>query len=352
MKFLRRSRAAKISALVIAAFIVAGGGLIFGLSQRQGLGSKKGNAASTTSTAATGAACPLTGVPTSAGGVPNRPALAVKVDNAPPARPQSGVDSADIVFEEPVEGGLTRLVAVFQCKSPSMIGPIRSARAADVGIIDLLSNPIFMHVGGINPVLQLINSANDHNDDLISDASGILHPSGRHAPYDTYTSAATQWSKYPKDASAPTPVFSYSTSIPTGNPAASAHIPFSSYSDNTWNWNSHTSQWDLSVNGNPATDSATSSPVAVSNVVAMKVQITYGPWQEDANGDLEVQVNFTSGGDVTVLRNGESITGTWTRNSLNLPMQLVGQNGDPILLAPGETWVELVPNAIPVTVNP
>src|SRR5579885_2020678 len=78
-------------------------------------------------TTPSGPPCPLTGQPT-ASGVPQRPALAVKVDNYPDARPQSGLDKADIVFEEPVEGGITRLVAVFQCSQASLVGPIRSAR--------------------------------------------------------------------------------------------------------------------------------------------------------------------------------------------------------------------------------
>ncbi len=59
--------------------------------------------------------CPLTGAPAPNGSVPQRPALAVKIDNYPAARPhQAGMDKADIVFEEPVEGGITRYAAVFQ----------------------------------------------------------------------------------------------------------------------------------------------------------------------------------------------------------------------------------------------
>ena len=80
------------------------------------------------------AACPLSGVPAPTGGVPNRPAMAVKVDNYPTARPQSGLDKADIVFEQPVEGGITRYVAVFQCNDAFLIGPVRSARSIDIGI--------------------------------------------------------------------------------------------------------------------------------------------------------------------------------------------------------------------------
>ena len=71
----------------------------------------------TTTTTAPAPPCPLTGLPAPNGSVPQRPAMAVKIDNYPAGRPQSGLDKADIVFEEPVEGGITRYAAVFQCRT-------------------------------------------------------------------------------------------------------------------------------------------------------------------------------------------------------------------------------------------
>jgi len=98
--------------------------------------------------------CPLTGTTAPGGKVPARPALAFKVDNYPNARPWSGIDKADIVFEEPVEGFITRLVAVFQCQQAPLVGPIRSARYVDQGITGLLSDPILIHVGDIDQVAK------------------------------------------------------------------------------------------------------------------------------------------------------------------------------------------------------
>ena len=91
---------------------------------------------STTAAATDAATCPLTGSPVPGGGpVPQRPALPVKVTNYATARAQTGLNKADIVFEEPVEGGITRFVAVFQCQDASLVGPIRSARNIDIGIL-------------------------------------------------------------------------------------------------------------------------------------------------------------------------------------------------------------------------
>src|SRR5579862_5676604 len=158
----------------------------------------------------TGPACPLTGrTPPGGGEVPKRPALAFKVDNYPDARPQSGLDKADIVFEEPVEGLITRFVAVFQCQPATLIGPVRSARAVDVQILDQLNHPLFFHVGGIDPVLSMIASANDDNLDLGYHSSIVTHPAGRYAPYDTYMSTAGGWSLAPADTTPPEPLFTY-----------------------------------------------------------------------------------------------------------------------------------------------
>ena len=106
----------------------------------------------TTTTTAPAPACPLTGVPApNVRSVPQRPAMAVKIDNYPAGRPQSGLDKADIIFEEPVEGGITRFAAVFQCQDAALIGPVRSARNIDIGILGQLGNPLLAHVGGHQP---------------------------------------------------------------------------------------------------------------------------------------------------------------------------------------------------------
>jgi len=149
----------------------------------------------TTDTPAAGPVCPLTGTPAPGGKVADRPALAFKVDNYPNARPWSGVDKADIVFEEPVEGFITRLVVVFQCQEAQLVGPIRSAREADQGIADLLSHPILIHVGSIDQVTDLLDASNLTNIDLRYPqyAGIIVNPAGRQAPYDTYASTSGGW---------------------------------------------------------------------------------------------------------------------------------------------------------------
>jgi hypothetical protein len=294
-----------------------------------------------------GALCPLTGVPASGNALPQRPALAVKVDNYPQARPQSGLDQADIVFEEPVEGGITRLAAVFQCQSPALVGPIRSARAVDAQILDQLSKPILIHAGGINPVLALLQSGNLIDDNVFFHGAIVKNIPGRYAPYDTYVSAAAAWGLNPSDTAPPAALFTYA-STSAGTPVTSVHIPFTGTNNTLWTWNAASGHWLLSYSGRPATV-ANGAQIATTNIVVQTVHVTYGPWLENDVGGLEVQSQMTGSGPLTVLRNGVAITGTWHRAALNDPTTLTASDGSSIALQPGQTWVEIVPSTVPVT---
>src|SRR5580700_3797512 len=182
----------------------------------------------TTTTTAPPPVCPLTGQPAPGGTVPQRPAMAVKIDNYPAGRPQSGLDKADIVFEEPVEGGITRYAAVFQCQDAALIGPVRSARNIDIGILGQLGNPLLAHGGGINPVLANINASPIVNVDLGTSNSLMIHPAGRYSPDADFTSTAIVYRTHPTMTTPPQPLFSYSTALPgAGSPVATVNINFS-----------------------------------------------------------------------------------------------------------------------------
>jgi hypothetical protein len=314
-------------------------------------------ASSTTSTTAAPAAatCPLTGLPVPGGGpVPQRPALAVKIDNYPDARPQSGMDKADVVFEEPVEGGITRYAAVFQCQDAPLVGPVRSARNIDIGILGQLGTPLLVHVGGIDPVLANINASPLVNIDLGSYGSLATHPSGRVAPYDTYSTTAQLWGTRPTMTTPPQPLFSYSTKVPQGTTVASVGIDFSGTSDVTWKYNPTTSTFLRYYNGTEADMLSDGVQNSAANVIVQYVQISYGPWLENSEGGLEVQADLypDASGNAIIFRNGTEITGTWSRAALGSPTQFTTSSGTKIPLQPGQTWVELVPNTITATTTP
>ncbi|HZM54193.1 MAG TPA: DUF3048 domain-containing protein [Acidimicrobiales bacterium] len=308
----------------------------------------------TTSAAAVpGAPCPLTGAPAPGGTVPARPALGVKIGNYPNDRPSAGLNQADIVFEEPVEGAITRLVAVFQCQGAALVGDVRSARQPDAGILSQLSNPLFVHAGGINPVIALLAASHliDKNLYTGSNGSAIIQQPGRVAPFSTFVSTSTLWALAPSNTSPPAPIFTYSATLPSASvkgSGVSVHIPFSSSSDVTWQWSPSAGKY-LRFYGLTPDKLLNGSQTTASDVVIMSVPTAIGSWVENSEGGHEVDVTATGSGPLVVMRNGAAIAGTWSRATLAQPATLTASNGTPITLQPGNTWEELVPDGIAVT---
>jgi hypothetical protein len=327
------------------------GGVLASCSNGGPPGARYPTSLSTTTAAATGQRCPLTDLPARGGAVPERPALAVKVDNYVAARPQRGLDAADIVFEEPVEGGITRFVAVFQCEDAQSVGPIRSARNIDVGILGQFGRPILVNVGGIDPVLADIANSPIVETDLRFESSLAQHPPGRSAPYDTYASTAALWARHRTLDTAPGPIFHYAAAPPAGNRATSVRIPYSG-GPVVWTYDAATGQYLRSYGTSPDR-LADGTQDAAANVVVQVVQVTYGPWLENDLGGLEVQANLyeDAGGPAELFRNGVEVAGTWTRDSLGAPTSFRTASGATFALQPGRTWVELVPSTIPVSVS-
>ena len=329
-------------------------GTVLGILLTQGSSPEKAASTTTSSRPATPlVTCPLTGTPAPGGTVPARPALAVKIGNYTDDRPSAGLNQADVVFEEPVEGSYTRLVAVFHCQGAALVGDLRSARQPDVAILSQLSNPIFLHAGGINPVLGLLADAPIQDKNILQGGfdSVTIHSSGRYAPYATFTATAPAWALNPGDVTPPAPIFAYSAVPPVGSVPGSGiavHIPFSSTSDVTWTWNPATSSYLRSYAGVPD-KLLDGSQTATRNVVILTVPTFIGPWLENSEGGHEVEVTATGSGPLVVLRNGIAITGTWTRPDLTGPTALVASDGTPITLQPGNTWEELAPQGVPVT---
>ena len=304
---------------------------------------------------ATGAStCPLSGLPAPSGGVPERPAMAVKVDNYPSARPQSGLDKADVVFEEPVEGNITRYAAIFQCNNASVIGPVRSARNIDVGILGQLGNPLLAHVGGIDPVTHNIETSPIVNVEINNNESLMFHPAGKVPPDADYTSTDLISRTHPSMTIAPHPLFSYSNTPPAGSAVSTVNIDYSNMSNVTWKYNPSLNVFQRFYYGTTPDLLEDGTQNAAANVVVQYVQITHGPWVEDRNGSLEVQADLypNASGTAVVYRNGVAVPATWHRSTLGSPTQFDDNSGKPIPMQPGQTWVEIVPNTTLATTTP
>ncbi len=312
--------------------------------------------APTTTTTRPVPVCPLTGTPAPGGDIPQRAAVAVKVENLPAARPQWGLDSADIVFEEPVEGGITRYIAVYQCGTASRIEPVRSARFVDADILEPLGKVLFGYSGAIQPVVNEIDSPASLLEDVGASKAPAAYTSDatRLAPHNLETSTAALYKAaktlgYPKK-DVPPPYFKYGPLPAGGQPVNAVHIDFP-LDVTTWQWSTTTGRWLRSYSDTGLAVQGDGVQISAANVVILHVVEYRTPYLEDANGAREYQLQLTGTGPAWIFRDGREFQGTWRRLSLTQSATFVEANGTEITLSPGNTWEELVPTVSPVTVS-
>jgi hypothetical protein len=297
--------------------------------------------------------CPLSGLKPKTT-VPIRPALAVKVENLPAARPQTGLSWADIVYEEPVEGGITRFIAIYQCQNASRIEPVRSGRLTDVDVLVQFNHPLFAYAGGKPRVIQAIRRAGiiDINYNVRDVVKAYHRDLNRQAPHNLYTSTKELYSaaKSLYEPELPDSVFTYSETVPAGAvKARSAHVPFSSSSDVFWKWSKTKKVW-LRFHGTVPHVSSDGTQFSAKNVVVQLVTIKMTDLT-DSNGAPSPKAITVGSGKTYVLRDGKVIKGTWERDKASDITKFLDASGNEIPLAPGNTWVELLPNTLKVTIK-
>lgn len=304
-----------------------------------------------------GPVCPLTGAPPSHGKVPRRPALAVKVENLPAARPQYGLDHADIVFEEPVEGGITRFIAVFQCHNASRIEPVRSARLVDPDILEPLGKVLFAYSGAIQPVIDKVDAPGSLLEDVGANGSAgtaYSRDPGRYAPHNLETStgllyAAAAAAHYPDTL--PKPLFSYGALQPGSTPVSAVHINFP-LDVTSWTWDAATGRWLRSYSDTGPAMQGDDVQLNAVNVVVLHVVEYPTPYVEDETGAHENELVLTGTGKAWVFRNGREFKATWSRPTLADVTTFIGPGHQKLRLAPGNTWEELVPTSSTIDISP
>lgn len=308
--------------------------------------------------------CPLTDEPAPGGSVPRRAPIAVKIGNEPgpdagglgAARPQSGLNEADIVYDTPAEGGIMRYVAIYQCGNASKIGPVRSYRWVDARILAQFRHSILAHVGGIAPDLNELNSFSYiKNVDDDCGAEPTCYPSlfaqdpNRVPPDATYTSTQAIWQQFHASPynMKPLPAFQYTAALPAAaTPVASVGINFSAGTDGVWQWSASAHAFEHFYGTTPDIDQLDQQQVSAQNVVIQIVNYKIGPYEETAgipnSGDVESAI--VGSGKGYVLRDGKMIPVTWHRSALQDPTSFTDKAGKSVGLAPGRTWVEMLIN--------
>lgn len=287
---------------------------------------------------------PLTGL--LAGPNLGRPALSVKIDNVDEARPQSGLNAADLVVEELVEGGQTRLFATYHSQDAPLVGPIRSARPVDADLLRQLAGGIFAYSGAatgeIAPVIDHSTSV------LLSDDGrdpGFHRSRSKRAPHNLFGSTSGFYDVGTKRGGVglrpPPRLFDYDASAPAGSPATSVGLTMGSRTTASWAFDQPSHQWRRTQNGRPdVLDDG--SPVTADNVLVLSVTIA-GTGILDAAGEEDPLVVVTGSGDAALFRDGMVRQGTWQRPTFTDQMKLSPAAGPPLALRPGRTWIELQP---------
>ena len=280
---------------------------------------------------------PLTGAQAPDETVINRPAMVVKIDNHPKARPQWGLNQADIVFEENVEQ-LTRFAAVFQSQGSDPVGPIRSGRLQDIDLLSSLNGPLFVWSGGNAGVTAKIRKSTfvDLSHSAANEAGGFRRESSRVAPHNLVAETSKLWTLAPADAKPPVPQFEYradTETVPTGSkPAGAVKISMDGV-DVMWEWSPENLVFVRSQDDKPHVDMQ-DVRINAQNVVVLSV--VYGK-----SGSSPVAKTIGSG-EVWVYTAGALIQGTWERTDPFLPYVLKDTKGAVIKLTPGRTWVEVI----------
>ena len=292
----------------------------------------------TTTTEAAIPRMPLTGVPLTYGQVPpDRPALVVKIDNNPRARPQSGLNEADLVFEEVVEAG-TRFAVVFHSGNSNPVGPIRSGRTQDIDLLGGLNQPLFAWSGG-NAIVTRAIADSDFIDLNPSGHAGLYRRQGSNPrPHNFYSDTDTLFAAAgPEATGRPVPLFTYYKpgEVPTGAPAGRAEVHMDSDTV-VWDYDPAFGGYVRSTNGRAHNDGLTNQRVSTTNIVILETP--YRPSFADRNSPEAIT---TGGGRVWVVTGGVVREGTWLRNARTEGFALFDATGAAIPLQPGRTWVEL-----------
>ncbi|RKD21081.1 hypothetical protein BEP19_15500 [Ammoniphilus oxalaticus] len=282
---------------------------------------------------------PLTGLGTNQK-LPNR-AVMVMMNNAPEARPQSGLDQADVVYEVLAEGSITRFVGIYHSGQPKIIGPVRSIRPY---YIDIGSgyDAIMVHAGGSPDALATMKHKRiAHLDEIYNAGGSFWRESFRKAPHNLYTDLDHIWKGanalgFRKEAAVPYFSFKDSTEEASGVSAEKIDLNYSGGYRVAYEYDEQTQRYKRFTSGKPHTDLTTGDQLAVTNllVITAKHRIL------DSEGRRAIDVYGPGVG--YLFQHGKAQEITWEHKNGMIRAYI---NGNEAQMYPGNTWVNIMPSA-------
>lgn len=288
---------------------------------------------------------PLTGLDAPSPEAIRTRVVSVKIENAPAARPQTGLDRADIVYETVTEGGITRFNALYQSYTPKAVGPVRSARPSDFAIVPQF-HALFAHCGGDRSVRkQLADKTRFDDMDQFFNAGPYWRSKDRSAPHNLYLDmaklrvAAITKRGYPAAEDVKGPAFARSSN--TATPTVSLlTVPFSASNKVTWRFSKSADTYARSINGKAHVDQGSGKQYTARNVVVLWAKISR--YTASHNSQLH-EIQLVGSGRVSVFHDGQRYDGTWEAGESSPPV-LRSADGRVIALAPGKTWFQVIGN--------
>lgn len=292
----------------------------------------------TATTSAKPVVAPLTGLPDPSQQSLNRPALSVKIENTPQSRPQTGLDVADVVYEEVTEADITRFIAVFNSEIPDVVGPVRSVRLMDIDLMPPLGG-IYAYSGGARPVVEDIRAVPNLNTvDETQAGDAMFRDKDKRAPHNLYGRGPGLIDKGGQPIPVK-PLFSYleGGAAFNGEAVAQFTVGFRAGYAVAYGFDPASRTWKRSQGLLPHTV-ASGAQIAPTNVIVEFVPCCI---QGSEGGNFQT----VGQGDAWVFTDGKLVRGRWSRSERSQATKYTDAAGAEIKLAPGRTWVELLPAA-------
>ena len=277
-----------------------------------------------------------------------KPIVVVKVENNSIVRPQTGLESADLIFEELVEGGASRFAAVFQSNIPDEVGPVRSVRHVDVSLAAPIAD-VFVFSGGAKKTmnyvgLELPAAISQVNEGFpgMNRKAGISAPNNLFLDTKQMLAAVTQSDTPSSGFFVPAPSSSASAGpAPVGKAVSTVEVAFSTLAEPNWKWNATDKLWMRSEGTKPFTNKD-GSLFGTNNLVIIEIREVDAGYKGSTGGYVPRSVTSGSG-RAWVLSNGKAVEVKWNKPTVTSQVELSDTNGNPFTMPTGRTWVELLP---------
>ncbi|MEV7995600.1 DUF3048 domain-containing protein [Streptomyces sp. NPDC086077] len=269
---------------------------------------------------------------------PVGPVLTVKIDNTRPARPHTGLGTADIVYVEQVEGGLSRMLAVYASSLPKAVGPVRSAREADLELLRQFDHPTLAFSGAQTRLLPLIDRSPLRAEPPSRSPGAYFRGGGRAAPHNLYLRPHRLMPAAPGKAALTPAGFTFGAAPEGGRKETTRTVRYPA-ARFTFTWDARRDRYRVALDGTAAT-ATDGQPPAPATVVVQYVR-TRPSGYYDSRGSNTPYTETVGSGTAVVLRDGRAYDALWKRPEPGDGTRFATPDGAPLNFAEGQVWVLL-----------